>query len=169
MKKKTLFLFAIIIATVLSCSKNKTVTPTPAAATTVEVTVNEGRAGTAAANATVYLYQSQDSVTSNTPKYTQVTDQNNQAKITVTYQAQYFVVVKKGTESNYYNGLIPVGIFASQTDIDDSPNQIPAGVIGGVKYQDTNGDGRITSADDVSAPTVSLKAGTNNLFTTTVY
>lgn len=169
MKKNTLFLFTVIVATALSCSKSKTVTPTPAAATTVEVTVDEGRTGTAAATATVYLYQSQDSVTSNTPKYTQTTDQNNTAKITVAYQPQYFVVVKKGTESNYYSGLIPIGIFATQTDIDSSPFQSPAGVIGGVKYQDTNGDGKIDSKDDAAAPTVSVKVSTNNTFTTTVY
>jgi len=165
MKKLQLLFIAI---TVLSCKKAET--PAPAeAATTVAVTVTDGSTGVAATGATVLLYDSADAVASNTSKYTATTDQTGTVKITVAYISQYFVIAQKGSEKNYYSGLIPIGIFKTQTDIQNSAIQTPPAVIGGVKFQDTNGDGRISAADDVSAPNIKVTANTNNAISTTIY
>jgi hypothetical protein len=165
MKKIQLLFIAIAV---LSCKKTETAAP-PAAATTVEVTVTDGRTGTAASGATVLLYDSADAVTSNTSKYTATTDQTGAVKIPVAYIAQYFVIAQKGSEKNYYNGLIPTGIFKTQADIQNSAIQTPAAVIGGVNFQDTNGDGRITAADDVSPPDIKVTANANNAISTSIY
>ncbi|MEO6522565.1 MAG: hypothetical protein ABIN91_12855 [Mucilaginibacter sp.] len=138
-------------------------------ATTVLITVADGRTGSAAATATVNLYTDMAGVNNNTPKYTQTTDQNNQVNITVDYLSQYYVVVIKGTAKNYYSGFKPIGIFQSQTDINSSPIQSPAGTVGGVKYQDTNGDGIINNNDKVDAPVITLQQNTKNTQTVTVY
>jgi len=115
------------------------------------------------------LFDSSAGVLSNSPKYSATTDQSGKASITIAFVSQYFVVAQNATGKNYYSGLIPTGIFETQTEIQDSPAQTPAGVIGGVKFQDTNGDGVITAADDVSAPVVSITANTKNSFSTTIY
>jgi len=161
---KKIQLLLLLVTVLLSCKKAETKT-----ATTVEVSVTDGSTGSVAGGATVNLYESVSAVTGNTPKYTQTTDQSGKAKISVAYLSQYYVLVQKGNEKNYYSGLIPVGIFKTQTDIQNSPVQKPAAVIGGVKFQDTNGDGKIDALDDVSAPVVSVSANTNNTFSTTVY
>ena len=152
------------ITTLSSCSKK-----TETAQTTVQITVADGRTNYVASNATVNLYDSMTAVNSNTPKYTQTTDQNNQVNITIDYLSSYYVVVTKGTAKNYYSGLIPVGNFQSQTDINNSPLPTPAGTIGSVKYQDTNGDGKIDSKDIVNAPTIAINQGVTNTQTVTVY
>jgi len=164
MKKLTALFSAILLITGLSCKKSQTST-----STSLTVTVTDGRTGSPAAGASVYLYNSAAAVTGNSPQYTATTDQSGKANITVAFVSQYFVVAQNATEKNYYNGLIPIGIFTTQTDIQDSPAQTPAGVIGGVKFKDTNGDGAITAADDGPPPAASITANTSNSFSTAIY
>ncbi|MCR8560994.1 hypothetical protein KXD93_25275 [Mucilaginibacter sp. BJC16-A38] len=164
MKKLQILLFTLMAIALLSCTKDQTKT-----GTTVEISVVDGSTGSAAAGATVSLYESSAAINSNTPKYTQTTDQTGKAKIGVAYLSQYYVTAQLGSKKNYYNGFLPVGIFKTQTDIQNSAIQTPAAVIGSVKFQDTNGDGKISAADDVAAPSVSLTVNTNTTFTTTVY
>lgn len=163
MKKFTGLFFLGLLVAGLSCKKSQTT------ATTLTITVTDGAANSVAAAATVYLYESSAAVTANTPKYTTTTDQNGKATITIAYLSQYFVIAQKGAEKNYFSGLIPAGIFKTQADIQDNPVQTPPGVIGGVRFQDTNGDGAITTADDVAAPSANITANTANSFGTTVY
>jgi hypothetical protein len=157
----------IALTTFEACSKKADVAP--AKSTTVQITVADGRTGAAAGSATVNLYADMTAVNNNTPKYTQITDQNNQAKFTVDYLSKYYVVVTKGTAKNYYSGLVPIGIFQSQADINNSPAQNPPGTVGGVKYQDTNEDGIINNNDKTDAPFITLTQSTNNTQTITVY
>jgi hypothetical protein len=165
---KSLFIL-VVFSTTLSCSrKNGT------SVTTVDVMVTDGASWTAASGATVYLYDSSNAVTSNLPKYTQTTDSKGDVKFTVVYSGQYYVVAQKvvaqkGNAKNYYNGLIPVGIFQSQTEIRNSPAQNPPAVVGGIKFRDTNGDGVVNASDNTPPPAVALTANTNNTFTTTIY
>lgn len=157
-KLKVLFFAAIIVST-FSCKKSTT-------ATTLEVTV--GSSGAAAGGATVNLYESAAAI-SGSPKYSQVTDAAGKTKFNVAFISKYYVIVKKGSATNYYNGYIPVGIFASQTDINDSPGQTPPGVVGGVKFYDTNHDGVINASDIVSAPSVDIAANANSTFNSAIY
>jgi hypothetical protein len=162
MQKLTIFFFLILLIAGLSCKKSQT-------STTLIVTVTDGRTGSVAAGASVFLYDSSAGVASNSPKYSATTDQNGKVSITIAFVSQYFVVAQNANEKNYYGGLIPTGIFKTQTDIQDSPAQTPSAVIGSVKFQDTNGDGAITAADDVPAPSASIAANTANSFSTTIY
>jgi hypothetical protein len=165
---KTLLTAFITITCVASCSKKNDAATTPSA-TTVEVTVTDGSSGSTSTGATVSLYESTTAVTNNTPKYTQATDQTGKAKITVDFLSQYYIVVQKGTAKNFYSGLIPVGLFKSAADIAASPIQSPAGAVGGVKYQDSNGDGKIDKLDYVNPPAITLKANTNTTAAVTIY
>jgi len=164
MKNLKLLFILVVFSTTLSCSR-KNVT----SVTTVDVIVTDGASGTAASGATIYLYDSSNAVISNLPKYTQTSDSKGEAKFTVVYSGQYYVVVQKGSAKNYYNGLIPLGIFQSQTEIRNSPAQNPPAIVGGIRFRDTNGDGVINASDNTVPPAVALTANTNNTFTTTIY
>jgi hypothetical protein len=163
MNKPVAIILSILLMAGFSCKKSQTAT------TTLNVTVTDGSTGSPAAGASVFLFDSSTAVTSNMPKYSATTDQNGKVSITIAFLSQYFVIAQKAGEKNYYSGLIPVGIFKTQTDIQDSPAQTPPGVIGGVKFQDTNGDGAITVADDAPAPSASIVANTANSFSATIY
>lgn len=165
MQKFKFICFAMSALVMFSCKKSQTTVT----ATTVQISVTDGVNNDAATAATVYLYDSADALSSNTPKYTGTTDQNGKVTITVAYTSQYLVVAQKGVEKNYFSGLIPIGIFTSATEIADSPIQTPAAVVGDVKFLDTNGDGMISSQDDVTAPAISITAKTSNAFATTIY
>lgn len=162
---KALFFTALALL-FISCAGNVTPSPTP---TTIDIAVINGGDSTVAAGATVSIYDSLKSVTSNIPAYKSVTDQSGKLRLTVSFVNQYFIIVQKGNASNYYGGLIPIGVFKSQAEIQGSPAQTPAAVVGGIKFQDTNGDGRITSADEVAPPYLPMKIHTDNVFNAAIY
>jgi hypothetical protein len=165
MKDLNVLLFTFMVITLVSCGKtNDAIT-----ATMVQVTVTDGSTGSVTSGATVSLYNSTSAVTSNAPAYTQTTDQSGKAQFSVLYVSQYYVIVQKANEKNYYSGLIPIGLFKSTADIQNSPIQSPAGVVGGVKFQDTNGDGIINASDDVAVPSVTLTQTGINTFSTAIY
>jgi hypothetical protein len=166
MRKIKVLYFAALMASVVSCKKSHTI---PVVTNGITVMVTDGDSNTPAAGATVAFYDSATAVVSNTPKYTATTDQSGKVQLTVNYIKQYFVIVQKGVEKNYFSGLIPTGIFTSATEIKDSPTQSPAAVVGDVKYQDTNGDGVINIQDDVQAPAISLTVNMAATFNTTIY
>ncbi|MDB5111959.1 MAG: hypothetical protein JWR67_3073 [Mucilaginibacter sp.] len=147
-------LFILILF--FSCNKNDT-TVSPPPTTTVEITVKDGNSWTPSnttmnlvSGATIKLYDTQtDIINNNPPKYTATTDQSGKASIPVAYKNQYFFTAQKGKATNVViNGLLIVGIFQTQSEIQSSPSQTPAATIGSPKYLDTNGDGKITSPQD---------------------
>ena len=137
--------------------------------TTISVTVTNGASGTVSSGATVNLYETAAAVSGGSPKYSQVTDASGKAKFTVAYLAKYYIIVKNGTAANYYNGYIPVGIFANQTDINDSPAQSPPAVVGGARFSDTNGDGVINPSDFVTVPSIDVTENANTNFSVVIY
>jgi len=136
--------------------------------TVVHITVVNGNPA-ATGSAMVNLYRNMTDVANNFPLYTQSTNDNNSVDITVDYISQYYVVVTKGAAKNYYSGYIPVGIFQSQMDINNSPTQTPAGTIGGVKFKDINGDGAINNSDKTDAPVIGITKSAENDQNITVY
>ena len=136
--------------------------------TVVQITVVNGSA-TATGAATVSLYRNMTDLNNNSPAYVQTTDDNNSVNITVDYLSLYYVLVSRGTAKNYYSGYLPVGVFQSQADINSSPAQSPAGVVGGVKFKDINSDGVINNSDKTDAPAILLAQGTTNNRSITVY
>src|ERR1700761_1809736 len=164
MSKITVF-FLISAVLLISCKKE-----TANNTTSLTIKVIDGRTNAPTAGATVNLFTSYNSVIGTIYKTPLTTDANGTVNITVEAGvSQLYVIVQKNSEWNYYNGLIPVGIFGSTADIANSPVQDPAGVVGGVQFKDTNGDGKIHASDDVLPPVVDITANTTNTINTTIY
>jgi hypothetical protein len=166
MKKIPLLMLVAIIVTAFSCKKNTT-NSTPG--TTISVSVSQGPSGAESNGATVNLYETAAAVTGGSPKYSQVTNASGKTMFTVAYLAKYYIIVKNGSASNYYNGYIPVGVFGSQTEINFSPAQSPPGVVGGARLKDTNGDGVINSSDFVIVPSIDVTQNANTDFSVVIY
>ncbi|TKK69275.1 hypothetical protein FC093_08120 [Ilyomonas limi] len=138
-----------ITLSLFSCTRNGTVM---LPATRVEITVKDGNSWAAfntaidvVSGAIVKLYDSESDIMSNkAPEYTAITNGALTASILVEYKSEYFFTVEKGNAANTINGLLKKGIFQTQAQIDASPVQIPAPIIGSPKFLDTNGDGIIT-------------------------
>lgn len=163
MKILQLFIFLAVMFTVSSCSKEDK-------ATFVVVTVIDGKTGQPAPGATVALFTLSGNDTLRTTVNPQLTNASGVASIPVPFVFRYYVVAQTNTEKNYYGqGYIPIGYFKSQADIDNSPIQTPTPVVGGIKFQDTNGDGKIDASDIQQPPAVQLTMGAKNPITVTMY
>jgi len=165
MKKLPLLMLLAIAAIAFSCKKTNSATNS----TSISVAISKGPSGAESNGATVNLYETAAAATSGSPKYSQVTDASGKTTLTVAYLPKYYIVVKNGSAANYYNGYIPAGIFGSQTEIDYSPAQTPPGVIGGVRFRDTNGDGVINASDIVDAPSIDVTQNANTNFSVVIY
>ncbi|MDR1668205.1 MAG: TonB-dependent receptor [Bacteroidales bacterium] len=62
---------------------------------------------------------------------------------------RYPYLARKGTSNNVTRGLIALGLFKNESDVENSPVQFGDLLPGDIKYQDVNGDGRIDSYDIV--------------------
>jgi len=62
---------------------------------------------------------------------------------------KYPYLGRKGTSNNVTRGLIALGLFSSQAEIENSPSQFGDLMPGDIKYMDVNGDGKIDSDDIV--------------------
>ncbi|UOE49322.1 hypothetical protein MTO98_33550 [Mucilaginibacter sp. SMC90] len=166
MKYTSLLLSGCVAASFLfsSCDKK------PPLTSTVDITVTDGLTGAASAGATVKLYDDVNKPnTGEAPSYTLTADASGKATASVAYIGGYYVVAENGSRKSYYNGLIPIGIFKTQSEIDSSPTQTPAATIGSVKFKDTNGDGVINDSDKTHAPNLFLEAGQTLTYSTAVY
>ncbi len=62
---------------------------------------------------------------------------------------RYPYLGKKGTSNNVTRGLIALGLFKDEQDIENSPTQFGNLMPGDIKYMDVNGDGKVDSDDIV--------------------
>ena len=62
---------------------------------------------------------------------------------------RYPYLARKGTSNNVTRGLVAIGLFKDEDDIENSPTQYGLIRPGDIKYMDVNGDGRIDSYDYV--------------------
>jgi len=62
---------------------------------------------------------------------------------------RYPYLGRKGTSNNVTRGLIALGLFRDEQEIENSPAQFGNVLPGDIKYMDVNGDGRINSDDIV--------------------
>jgi TonB-linked SusC/RagA family outer membrane protein len=76
-----------------------------------------------------------------------------------------FTLLEPGVPMNSYFGYEYVGVFQSESDIENSPTQANA-YVGGRKFKDVNGDGAITPDDRtvLGNPSPRLTLGLNNIF-----
>jgi hypothetical protein len=114
MKNTSLLLAGCVAASFLfsSCDKESP------AVSSVNITVTNGVNGAASAGATIKLYDDPNKAnTGETPAYTLTTDASGKTTAEVAYIGGYYVVAEKGTQKSYYNGLTPIGIFKTQSEI----------------------------------------------------
>jgi hypothetical protein len=166
MKNTSLLLSGCIAASFLffSCDKKG------AGTSTVAITVTDGVTGTASAGATVKLYDDVNKPnTGAAASYTLTADASGKITAPVDYIGGYYIVAENGVRKSYYAGLIPIGIFKTQADIDSSPTQTPVATIGAVKFKDINGDGVINDSDKTHAPSLFLEDGQTLTYSTAVY
>ncbi|QEM13136.1 MULTISPECIES: hypothetical protein [Mucilaginibacter] len=166
MKYTSLLLSGCVAASFLfsSCDKETSTT------SNVAITVTDGLTGAGSAGATVKLYDDVNKPnTGEAPAYTLTADASGKISAPVAYIGGYYVVAENGARKSYYGGLIPIGIFKTQSDIDASPKQTPAATIGSVKFKDTNGDGVINDSDKTHAPLLFLESGQTLTYSTAVY
>ena len=62
---------------------------------------------------------------------------------------KYPYLAKKGTSNNVTRGLVALGLFKDEADIENSPTQYGTVLPGDIKYLDVNGDGKIDDYDIV--------------------
>ena len=111
----------------------------------------------AAASATIKLYASQLSFDDNMPEYTFVADNNGFAKTHDIVPGDYLMLVEKDNLSNVVDGYLIAGIFQSQQEVDNSPQQDGA-TVGGLKFSDVNGDYVVNSDDKVYGDNITISA-----------
>ncbi len=158
-------LFAcLLVTTISSCSKSKDDN-----STTLAITVTDVRSGNVSASASVSLYTDENAVTNNTVSYSGTTGSDGKVSIKVPFKSQYYIIIQKGQAANFYSGYIPVSIFQSQAEVNNSPFQSNTTGAGDVKFRDTNGDGKITVQDKVIAPTINLDKGATNVYSLRIF
>jgi hypothetical protein len=100
-------------------------------------------------NAVIKLYTTQSSFDNNIPDFTTTSDANGMvllSNLPIQNQYNYFLIVEKTDLRNIKDGYIICGVFNNQEDISTWPTQAGA-YVGGLKYNDVNGDGIINSDD----------------------
>ena len=73
------------------------------------------------------------------------TDLNAQAILYGLRTNNYYLTVTKDNKSNIVNEYVLLGIYNNQAEVDSSPD--PNATVGGFRYMDWNGDGRINQDD----------------------
>jgi hypothetical protein len=100
----------------------------------------------ALAGAIIKIFTNQEDVNTSKTFDILTTDQAGNADFYGVNETSYFVTVGKDNKSNIINGYVLDGRYDNQTEIDISPIDVNA-VIGGFKFKDINGDGRVWPDD----------------------
>lgn len=148
---------------------NTEVTDEPAALGGIEVTVwdatewsPENSMGKVAPGAHVAIYRTQADYANDNPLFEEESDTQGKVIFNDVEPGIYYIVATKGDMSNIfyktknqgdelYTGMVSVGIFQSQAQIDAAAaNQ--ASKLGNFEWMDINGDGRISNDDKVPMP-----------------
>ena len=104
-------------------------------------------------NAKIKVYLKAEDVGTTKTYDVLTSDQNAQAVLYGLKTNNYYYTVEKDNKSDIINGYILIGTYNTQQDIDNSA--IYAGAtIGGLRYLDFNGDGRINSDDKSNYETI---------------
>jgi hypothetical protein len=100
----------------------------------------------AQSGAIIKIFTKQEDVNTSKTFDVLTTDQTGNADFYGVNETSYFVTVGKDNKSNIINGYVLDGRYDSQAEIDSSPIDANA-VIGGFKFKDINGDGRVWPDD----------------------
>lgn len=97
------------------------------------------------AGAIIKIYLSEEDVNTSKTYDVLTTDQNAKADLYGLKGTLYIITVNKNNKSNIHNGYVLDGRYNSQAEVDNAFD--PNATIGGFKYKDVNGDGRIWPDD----------------------
>jgi len=99
-------------------------------------------------NAIIKIYTSPEDIGMAKTFEILTTGQNGQAILYGSRTNNYYFTVEKGTKSNIINGYVLLGRYNTQAEVDASIDT--AARIGGFRFADINGDGRLSSLDKLS-------------------
>jgi hypothetical protein len=100
----------------------------------------------AQAGAFIKIFTKEEDVNTSKTFDVLTTDQDGNADFYGVKGTSYLVIVGKDNKSNIINGYVLDGRYDNQAEIDSSPIDANA-VIGGFKFKDINGDGRVWPDD----------------------
>ena len=101
--------------------------------------------GVPQANSTIKIYTKAENGGTEKIYDTLTTDQNAQALLYGLKTNDYYLTVIKDSKSNIVNGYVLLGTYNNQAEVDSSPDS--SAKIGGFRFMDWNGDGRINLDD----------------------
>jgi hypothetical protein len=99
----------------------------------------------AQANAVIKIYSKEEDVNTSKTYDVLTTDQNGQADFYGSKKTAYFLTIQKDNKSNILNGYVLDGRYNTQAEVDNSGD--PNAILGGFKFKDINGDGRVWPDD----------------------
>ncbi len=99
-------------------------------------------------NAIIKIYTSPQDIGTTKTFDILTTGQSGQAILYGSKSNNYYFTVEKGTSSNIINGYVLRGRYNTQAEVDASVDT--AARIGGFRFADINGDGRLSSLDKLS-------------------
>jgi len=97
------------------------------------------------AGAVIKIYSREEDVNTSITYDVLTTDQNAKADFYGLKGTSYFITVNKDNKSNIVNGYVLDGRYNNQEDVDNAFDS--TATIGGFKYKDVNGDGRVWPDD----------------------
>lgn len=100
---------------------------------------------TPATNTEIKVYLRREDVNTSKTFDILTTDQNAKAELYGQKGIGYFITINKDNKSNIVNGYIIEGRYNNQAEVDAAFDQ--NAIIGGFKYKDMNGDGRVWPDD----------------------
>jgi hypothetical protein len=98
------------------------------------------------AGATIKIYSSEADFNASVTYDVLTTDQNGKADFYGIKGKGYLAVIVKDTKTNIIDGHVLDGRYDNQEEIDNSA-EYPDAAIGGLKFKDVNGDGRVWPDD----------------------
>lgn len=172
-------LCAFLLAALCACKKDENPNAPQEDKATLEVqvynTLNWSTSqpyGTLAAGATVQLFKTKESFTSNAPVYTQTTDVSGKATFTKIDTGLYYIVAKQSDISNLLGATLKDGVYIgySADSLYQTPAEVAAGPLssqaapGNFRLSDLNFDGIIDANDKTLLPAQSatVKASTTS-------
>ncbi|MBC3541662.1 hypothetical protein ACFSC6_01965 [Rufibacter sediminis] len=120
----------------------------------LEITVVDASSSTSAkpqvlpsANATVYVYLSEEEARNQRPAYTGKTNNKGVLAISLPVKDRYFFTAENGNARSSKNGYAIMGIFESEDGLGYAAQQTPPAQLGGIILMDYNGDGLVNDLD----------------------
>ena len=151
--KKNIYLVLVCLLTFVSC--DKTNQPDATVKNEIKVKVYNTTTWSSTTNRMDTVVGATVNLISGSEKISAITDNKGVATFSKVKEKEYYLFASRGDLSSLTNettldnktvGYLIIGVYSSQSDIDNSPENSNA-VVGGLKIGDVNGDGIINNND----------------------